>query len=205
MTESSKPSPGTATRPSLLTALRRGDAQAWCEMVDLYAPLVHHWCRRCGIPADSAADVMQDVFTAVARHIEQFGYRQSGDSFRGWLWTVTRNKARDHLRSRQRQWDAPGGSTALRRLTACADPNALPEDEPTGDAEINGLMRRGLEQVRAQFEARTWDAFWRCSIDGLSTDEVAKQLEMTPAGVRQARSRVLRRLRQQLGDLPRDR
>lgn len=203
MTGSSNPSSGTATRASLLTALRRGDARAWCETVDLYAPLVHHWCRRCGIPADSVADVMQEVFAAVARHIERFGYRQPSDSFRGWLWTVTRNKARDYLRSRQRQWDSPGGSTALRRLAEFADESALPEDEPTGDAEISGLIRRGLEQVRAQFTQRTWDAFWRCSIDGLSTEEVAKQLGMTPAGVRQARSRVLRRLRLQLGDMPR--
>lgn len=200
MSGSREHSPSTATRVSLIAALRRGDAQAWYEMVDLYAPLVHHWCRQYGTPSDAASDVMQEVFAAVARRIERFGYREEGDSFRGWLWTVTRNKLYDYHRSRQRNVPATGGSTALRRLSDLVDEASLPVDEPTGAAEISGLLRRGLEQVRAEFEPRTWDAFWRSSVDGLSTDQVASELEMTPPSVRQARSRVLRRLRKQLGE-----
>lgn len=200
MTRSHNSSSSTATRASLIAGLRHGEAQAWREMVDLYAPLVHHWCRQCGIKSDAASDVMQEVFAAVAIHIERFGYRDEGDSFRGWLWTVTRNKARDYHRSRQRQVDARGGSTALRRLAEHPDQVHLPEDEPSGPAEISALMRRGLEQVRAEFEPRSWEAFWRSSVDGLPTDRVAAELDMTSAGVRQARSRVLRRLRKQLGE-----
>jgi RNA polymerase sigma-70 factor, ECF subfamily len=196
--DSTSPSP---TRGSLIAGLRRGDAQAWSEMVDLYAPLVHQWCRGCGVPADAAADVMQEAFAAAAQHIARFGYRQQGDSFRGWLWTITRNKIRDYHRTCRRQIQSPGGSTALRRLARQPDEASLPEDEPTGDAEISDLVRRGLDQVRSEFEPRTWDAFWRCCVDALPTDLVAKQLEMTPAAVRQARSRVLRRLRRQLGDV----
>lgn len=200
MTGSRDESPGTATRASLIAALRRGDTQAWQEMVDLYAPLVHHWCRQCGIRSDAASDVMQEVFAAVARRIERFGYRKEGDTFRGWLWTVTRNKVYDYYRNQQRRVEASGGSTALRRLADHPDEGSLPEDEPTGAAEISGLLRRGLEQVRAEFEPRTWDAFWRSSVDGLPTDRVAAELDITRASVRQARSRVLRRLRKQLGE-----
>jgi RNA polymerase sigma-70 factor, ECF subfamily len=198
MTDPDDFSSGAATRASLIASLRRGEAQAWHEMVDLYAPLVHHWCRRCSVPADATADILQDVFAAVARHLERFGYRGEGDSFRGWLWTVTRNKIRDHRRSRRRQIEPVGGSTALERLAELPDDASLPDEEPTGAAEISGLLRRGLEQVRAEFEPRTWTAFWRSAVDGLATDQVAAELQMTPAGVRQARSRVLRRLRRQL-------
>ncbi len=187
------------TRASLIACLRHGDPQAWHQMVDLYAPLVHQWCRRCGVRADATADVMQEIFAAAARHIERFTYRQDGNTFRGWLWTVTRNKVRDHHRNQRRQFEPRGGSTALQRLTEFPDEASLPVDEPTDAAAISGLIRRGLEQVRAEFQERTWNAFWRCSVDGLPTDLVAAQLEMTPAGVRQARSRVLRRLREKFG------
>jgi RNA polymerase sigma-70 factor (ECF subfamily) len=52
--------------------------------------------------------------------------------------------------------------------------------------------------VQREVEPKTWQAFWMCVVDQLSTEEVAKLLEMTPANVRQCRSRVLRRLRQSM-------
>lgn len=189
------------TRTSLIAGLQHGDPQAWHEMVDLYAPLVHQWCRRCGVGPEATADVMQEVFAAAARHIERFAYRQDGDAFRGWLWTVARNKVRDYHRNRRRQFEPRGGSTALQRLTEFPDEASLPVDEPTDAAALSGLIRRGLDQVRSEFQEQTWTAFWRCSVDGLPTDLVAAQLQMTPAGVRQARSRVLRRLREKFGEL----
>jgi RNA polymerase sigma-70 factor, ECF subfamily len=202
MSGSPDASSASATRASLIAGLRRGDMRAWYEMVDLYAPLVHHWCAQCRIGPDAADDVMQETFAAVARRIEQFEYRNQNDSFRGWLWTVTRNKVRDYRRNRLRQAESVGGSTAMRHLAEYPDEESLPQDEPTGPAEVGSLIRRGLEQVRADFEQRTWEAFWRTSVDGMPTDVVAAQLKMTAAGVRQARSRVLRRLRRQLGDRP---
>ena len=59
------------------------------------------------------------------------------------------------------------------------------------DAEIAGLHRRALELVRAQFEDRTWQAFWEVVIDDLG---------MTALAVRQAKSRILRRLKLELGE-----
>ncbi len=82
------------------------------------------------------------------------------------------------------------------------DHSAVPDDEPTGDLQLQQLTARAIAQVQNEFEARTWQAFWRSVVDGISTDKVATELQMTPAAVRQSRSRILRRLRQQLGDLP---
>jgi RNA polymerase sigma-70 factor (ECF subfamily) len=55
--------------------------------------------------------------------------------------------------------------------------------------------------VRGEFEERTWEAFRRTVLDAQPTDETAAALGVTPAAVRKARSRVLRRLRERLGDL----
>jgi RNA polymerase sigma-70 factor (ECF subfamily) len=177
------------------------DADAWRELVELYAPLVTHWTRRCGLDSHEAADCLQDVFSSVATSLEAFEPLHATGSFRGWLWTITRNKVRDLARRKTRQPQAAGGSTARQALAELPDATSLPDTEPTGTEQLNELLRRGLEQVRSEFEPSTWEAFWRSAIDNIPTAVVASELRVTAASVRQSRSRVLRRLRQQLGDI----
>jgi len=81
------------------------------------------------------------------------------------------------------------------------DPSSIPDDEPTGDLQLQQLTSRALSQVQSEFEARTWKAFWRSVVDGVATSLVASELNMTEATVWKSRSRILRRLRQQLGDM----
>jgi len=66
---------------------------------------------------------------------------------------------------------------------------------------VRQLRLRALELIRAEFEDRTWQAFWRVTVDGQPTKDVAQELGVTPSAVRLAKSRVLRRLREELGDL----
>jgi RNA polymerase sigma-70 factor (ECF subfamily) len=80
-----------------------------------------------------------------------------------------------------------------------ADPLPGPDAEET--AENSQLYRRALEQVRSEFEAHTWQAFWRTAIEDRSPATLAGELGMTPAAIRQAKSRVLRRLKQEMGEL----
>lgn len=190
-----------ATRSSLLQRAAQRDAQAWRELVDLYGPLVAHWCRRCSLDVHSAADCVQDVFASVAVALEQYSPQRKSGSFRAWLWTITRNKLRDHFRRSERSAAATGGSTAMGLMQQVIDPTTVPDDEPTGDLQLQQLTSRALSQVQSEFEPRTWQAFWRSVVDGIATGEVARELEMSEAAVRQSRSRILRRLRQQLGDV----
>ncbi len=74
----------------------------------------------------------------------------------------------------------------------------MPEDSAD---DLSGLYRRALELVRAEFEERTWEAFWRAAVEGQPPDLIARDLGVTPAAVRKAKSRVLHRLRQEVGDL----
>jgi RNA polymerase sigma-70 factor (ECF subfamily) len=78
---------------------------------------------------------------------------------------------------------------------------ALPfEGEPRSDASAKPevAVGRAMAIVQREVEPKTWQAFWMCVVDQQSTEEVARLLEMTPANVRQCRSRVLRRLRQSM-------
>ena len=192
-------SDGSKTSTSLLQRAARSEPHAWDQFVDLYAPLVHEWACRRQIESNAAADIVQEVFTSVHRSLSRYRNDESG-SFRGWLWTVTRNKILDHLRREARQPNASGGSTALLRMGSVPE-ESIPDSDPTTADMHSELLHRAVVQVQGEFEPRTWQAFWRTVIDGIRTDIVAEELGMKPATVRQSKSRVLRRLRCQLGEL----
>jgi RNA polymerase sigma-70 factor (ECF subfamily) len=65
---------------------------------------------------------------------------------------------------------------------------------------MRGLFLRGLDLIRGEFEERTWKAFWQTAVDGRTPREVALEMSMTSGAVRVAKSRVLQRLREELGD-----
>ena len=188
------------TSPSLLSRIRQADSGGWQRFARLYTPLVYSWCRQCNVEANVAVDLVQDVFIAVHGNIGRFRRDKPGDSFRGWLWLITRNKIRDHFRALPNRPQAIGGTTAQAMI------HQVPEDEPpTIDglacAKQDTLLARALQLVRAEFEPNTWQAFWRTKIDEAPSAEVAEELGMTQNAIRKARFRVLKRLREELADL----
>ncbi len=69
------------------------------------------------------------------------------------------------------------------------------------DSESRSIMRRALELVRAEFEPATWTAFWRTTVDGAVPADAAAELGVSVNAVYKAKSRVLRRLRDELDGL----
>jgi RNA polymerase sigma-70 factor (ECF subfamily) len=188
------------TSLSLLDRVRAADPQAWQRLIHVYSPLVFSWCRRAGLTPDDAADVMQDVWHAVSRAIGRFRRSDESGTFRGWIWAITRNKLRDHFRRQSGQAAAEGGSTARTRLQEI--PDAEPEDsadDPSGGSA--GLLRRAVELIRGDFAEATFGAFWLTAVEGRTAAEAASALGVTVDVVYQAKSRVLRRLREELGEL----
>lgn len=192
--------PSTTTSRSLLERVRRDEPEAWDRLVALYAPLVFQWCRSGGLREQDAADIFQEVFQAVAVHIGGFRKERAGDTFRGWLRTITRNKVHDYFRRRGREPEGVGGSEAQAQLAELPAPQASEDSSLAEETGEHGLMVRALELVRADFAERTWQAFWRTAIEGRSAPEVAAELSMSAGAVRVAKSRVLQRLREELGD-----
>lgn len=189
---------GASTSPSLLVRLQARESDAWQRLADLYGPLVFHWGRRCQLSDEDAGDVMQEVFAAVATAIDS--YQPERGRFRGWLWTITRNKIRDLHRKRERRpvtADDTAARHQLDNVTALVDQDL---EEPTSAIEATRLFHRGLELVRGEFAERTWQAFWRAVVEEEDTASIADDLGISASAVRQSKSRVLRRLREELGD-----
>jgi RNA polymerase sigma-70 factor (ECF subfamily) len=190
-----------ATSLDLLERARAGDSAAWDRLATLYAPLAFYWCRRRGLQEPDAADVVQEVFQAVATHLTPFSVRGPGGSFRGWLRTITENKIRDQFRRRGGDVNGIGGTEAQRRMHRVPAPSsACEEPSPTDQDWDRGFVRRALDAVRLEFEDRTWEAFRRTTIDGRLPADVGAELAMSPGAVRVAKSRVLKRLREVIGD-----
>jgi RNA polymerase sigma-70 factor (ECF subfamily) len=192
----------TSTSRSLLGRVQADDPAAWERLIDLYAPLVFLWCSRSNLPEQEIADVFQDVFQAVATHISGFRKEQSGDTFRGWLRTITRNKVRDYYRRLGREPEGAGGSDAHLRFSGLPTDHPRTDDDSAEERAGQGLCGRAIELIRGEFEERTWRAFWLTAVEGRVPKEVAIELGTSPGAVRVAKARVLRRLREELGEGP---
>jgi RNA polymerase sigma-70 factor, ECF subfamily len=180
----------SGTDLSLLRRVQNHEPTAWRQFVELYGPHIFAWARRFGLSEHDAADVTQETLLSVAGGIQGFKKLSDSSSLRGWLWTIARNKTRDVQRRRH------AGDQPMPDI-----PDDKPADtDPEESREIFRLLQRGLAQVQAVVEPRTWQAFWLVVVEGQSTADVAGQLGMNANQVRQCRSRMLRRLRDQLGD-----
>ena len=190
------------TSLTLLARINAGEDASWTRLIRLYEPLVRYWCMRWGVSDEELADLAQEVWLAIGPTLS--GYQGgNGRSFRSWLRGVTHHKIQDWHRRQARQLaEAEGGSVALDRLEQFgAD---LDESDPGNydeKAESQALYRRALLLVKDEFEPRTWNAFLGYAIEAKSAADVGAELGLSTASVRMAKSRVLNRLRQELGEL----
>jgi RNA polymerase sigma-70 factor (ECF subfamily) len=200
MTESfdNSRSPIGSTSSSFLDRVKARDVEAWRRLARVYASLVLHWCRCKGVErGEDCEDICQEVFRAVVAKIDGFQRDLKSGSFRGWLWTITCRKVVDHFRRENRQLPrkATGGSDAYEKISAIPDDDGSSSPEASNEEEAI-IIRNLCNLIRPEFEDRTWQAFWRSVVDGRPSAVVAEELGMTSGAVRQAKSRVLARLRE---------
>ncbi len=182
------------TASSLLVRLReRADHDAWGRLHALYSPLLHDWCRRYGVPAQDAEDLVQEVFQALVQEMPDFEYDRDKGNFRGWLRTVLVNRLRHYRRS---QRFAGQGEFFDRLLDQLADERGGLSDVWNKEHDHHVLSRL-LEMIRQEFEEATWAAFHAVAVEGETVSAVAERLGKTPNAVRVAKSRVLARLLQE--------
>jgi RNA polymerase sigma-70 factor, ECF subfamily len=205
MNDTNAEKPGNPADPgsissTLLERIKEQKPEAWTRLADLYGPVVYRWCRQTGVGRDDAADLVQEVFAAVARHIGGFRRDRPGDSFAAWLRTVTRNTIHDFFRSRRGRPIALGGTDAHEQFLQV--PEEVELSEVSNPREVNSvIVPIGMDLVRAEFENNTWEAFRRAVIEKQPPSRIALELGMSVPAVYQAKSRVLRRLRQELDGL----
>lgn len=182
------------TSVSLLGRLRQpGDQEAWRRFVHLYSPLLYYWARSVQLPVADAADLVQEVLLVIVEKMPEFAYDPS-QSFRGWLRTVTLNKWQE--RCRRYAVAPPAHDAELSGLTDGHGTDVFAESEYR-----QWLVRQALEIMQSEFEPSTWKACWESVVSGRRAAEVAAELNVSVEVVYEAKSRVLRRLREELEGL----
>ncbi len=184
-----------STSVSLLRRLHTDDKEAaWRRFVELYAPLIYHWCRSQGLNTTDGADLVQEVLSILVDKLPEFEYDPTR-RFRGWLRTITVNKIRDFQR-RQANRPSTGVEETIQRI-AVADATDL-----LGEAEYRRfLVKRAMRLMQAEFPEQTWQACLKQVVQESKAADVARELGITPNTAYLAKSRVLKRLREELAGL----
>lgn len=191
---------GTAsTASSLIVAAKALQPEAWDQLARLYGPMVYSWARSSSLQQSDAADVAQEVFRSVKMSLDRFEHRKPKERFRAWLYTITRNQVRQYVRCRDRNAQAAGGTEAHQAMQQIPDSLAAYSASFSGDGEAS-FLRRAMEIIRAEFEPNVWSAFLAFTLHDRTAADVGDELGMSADAVRQAKCRVLRRLKQFLAD-----
>src|SRR5471030_1275147 len=187
-----------ATRASLLVRLRDGgDAKAWQEFVHLYAPVIYGFARKRGLQDADSADLMQDVLRSLSSAVHRLEYDPVRGTFRGWLFTVTRNKVFNFLESRSRREQGSRDSRMQQRLEQHADANGDLSADWEADYQRT-MAAQAMERVKSEFQAATWEAFMQAAVEGRTPAQVSSRVGLSVGAIYVAKSRVIARLRQEI-------
>src|SRR5262249_27513863 len=171
----------------------------WRRLLDLYQPLLRAWMARAGVPASDADDLVQDVLLVVVRKVAGFEWRGQG-AFRAWLRTILAHQLRDYFCGKLNRPIATGGS----------DFQSWLDELESHDSTLSRLWDREqdqhvvaslMERVQGDFAPTTWQAFLRHVQEGEPAGQVAEALGLSLNSVLLAKSRVLKRLRQEAAGL----
>jgi RNA polymerase sigma-70 factor (ECF subfamily) len=190
------------TRASLLVQIRDGsNHSAWQEFIKLYGPIVYGFARKRGLQDADAADLMQDVLRSVSSAIGRLDYDRNQGTFRGWLFTITRNKIFSFLSARRIRPQGSGDTTTNRLL------DTQPDSSDGSEAWELEYQRRlaaiAMERVKGEFQEKTWQAFLLTAVEAVPVSDVARQTGLSPGAIYVAKSRVLARLKEEVESLQR--
>jgi RNA polymerase sigma-70 factor (ECF subfamily) len=184
------------TSMSLLERLRtQPDEAGWRRLDDLYRPLIRHWLLRDPTLRDEADDLVQEVLAVVVRELPHFQRERTG-SFRCWLRTITWNRLQAFRQSRDHRPQLLANRSGSSPLAELEDPHSALSRQWDEEHDRH-VVRRLMELIEPQFEPVTLQAFRRVVFDGAKAAEVATELGLSINAVLLAKSRVLKRLRQE--------
>jgi RNA polymerase sigma-70 factor, ECF subfamily len=167
----------------------RGDLRAFDEVYSRYAVMVFNLALRLSGDVDEAADLTQEIFLRVFRHLDSFSGRSA---LKTWIFRVALNHCRERL-SRFRPLTQPIGEAAdgAEGGAAClADPRRGPEELAVA-ADLSRQVANALALLPPPFR----EAVVLRDLQGLSYEEIAAVLGVRVGTVRSRIARGREQLR----------
>ncbi len=185
--------------PRLLQQARRGNRQAFAQMVEPYVPILYRRARGLTGNAADAQDVSQETLLKAWSRLEQFTGSQDGsvDDFRAWISRIASNTSIDLLRQRRDgmllSLEDPKGSNEETLGSGIAAEQHDPE-ERCARREMGRLLANAILQLPRDLR----QACLLRDVLHYSTQEVANRLGISIVAVRLRLFRAHRRLREKL-------
>ena len=188
-----------STSISLLDRIARsGDDAAWSKLTDVYRPFIQGVIRTYPGLASQADDITQEVMLVLMRELPAFERQRTG-SFRTWLRGITVNQLRSALRKTKKH-KATDISIVAGQIEELADPASVAAKK-WDDAHDQFVLECVMATVKNEFREKTWQAFMMYAMEQQPAAKVADQLGLSVNSVLLAKSRILRRLREEAAGL----
>ena len=151
------------------------------DAVSVHRPYLLRFASQRLRDAALVEDVVQDTLLAALQGIERFTQKSS---LRTWLTGILLNKIADSVRRNHRATSIEGAIDATTGGEADGDDSDVESDEPIEWRDPERLLesRQFIEQLRHRLEALpplAARAFTLREIDGLSLDEIGRELGVT--------------------------
>ena len=184
------------TRNSLIARLSNSaDTDAWYEFSQVYRPMIVRIGLAKGLQQADAEDLAQRVLVSVSGAIER--WEPDGKAkFRTWLKRITDNAVLNALT--RTKPDRAAGSTSMTELLGNISHQEGPDSELLELEYRREIFQWAARKIRAEFTDTTWEAFWLTAVESKPAEEVGRLLGRNRGSIYTARSRVMRRLIQQI-------
>lgn len=181
----------------LIQALQQGSWEAYEWLEKRYAPQLLSYIKRSVVNLEDAEEILNDVLHIAITKIDSFdpSKSRSSEPFRTWLYTIAKNKIRDHLRKKRREKEklAEAGIRAVLSLTN----RDVAEEVSPMQTSRSTPKTRALSKALQNLSER--DGFLLgCISNNIQPAEIAVYLELKSEIVRihvhRARHRLLKEL-----------
>ncbi len=183
------------TSRTLLDRLRnQQDPHAWQGWLRVYEPWLRDWLGRHHFQLADTDDLLQNILVVICRKLPSFIHNGRPGAFRAWLRGILVLEVRSFLRRR------PEATPFSEWLDTLEDSSS--EQSRQWDLEHDQqVVRRLLATIQSDFEESTWEVFQLLVLEDRPVAEVAQRTGMKRNAIYVAKSRVLKRLREEVDGL----
>jgi RNA polymerase sigma factor (sigma-70 family) len=190
-----------ATTTFLLERLKDpADQAVWHTFIERYRPMILRTARRSGLGQEDAQDAAQMALMAFFTAYREGKYDRQKGRLRHWLFGIARHWILNTFDKRLKRQVNVGNQSD--QTDFFARQPADDQLEQLWEQEWReATLRHCLEQVRTEFDPKTFQAFLLFAQQGLSAQKVAEQLGVTSNAVFISKHRVLKRIRELLPEM----
>ena len=180
-----------STRSSVLRAVADTENEAaWQRLFDLYAGFVFSIARAKGLNDADADDIVQVVFTDLARNLPTFQYDRAKGKFRAYLSGLVNWRVMDKLKVGKRDADLKA-SFWEEAKAASSDDNGFAEREWQAAA-----LEEALRRIKPDVNPEHYAVFVASAIEGQDTETVMRLYGISSDNLYQIRKRLTAKLRE---------